>query len=217
MVLEKTLESPLDSKEIKPANSKGIQHWIFFGRTDVEAPILWPTDAKRPWKRPWCWKRLKAGGEGGGRRGDGSMDMSLNKLWEMLKDRGAQHATVRGIAESWTWLSDWSTTNYSKFSNSLAMVTVWLKWDVRQGRWIMMLWIRSLKVAVCLPPWVSRHVTLHNLVYLAGATDSRAAIFKLRLGVVESLTYWPTVSISVEDSPSTAAALEGIRTFRSHA
>ena len=81
----------------------------------------------------------------------------------------------------------------------------------------MMLSIRSLKVAVRLPPWVSRHVTLHNLVYLAGATDSGAAIFKLRLGVVESLTYWPTMSISVEDSPSTAAVLEGIRTFRSHA
>ena len=46
MVLEKTLESPLDSKEIKPANPKGNQPWIFTGRTDVEAPILWPPDAK---------------------------------------------------------------------------------------------------------------------------------------------------------------------------
>ena len=50
-----------------------------------------------------------------------------------------------------------------------------------------------------LPPWVSRHVTLLNLVYLARATDSKAAIFKIRLGVVESLIYWPTASISVED------------------
>ena len=48
MVLEKTLESPLDYKEIKPVNSKGIQLWISNGRTDaeVEAPILWPSDVK---------------------------------------------------------------------------------------------------------------------------------------------------------------------------
>ena len=50
-----------------------------------------------------------------------------------------------------------------------------------------------------MPPWASRHVTLLNSVYLAGATDSKAAIFKIRLGVVESLIYWPTASISVED------------------
>ena len=47
VVLEKTLESPLDGKEIKPVNPKGNQTWIFFGRTGAEAPILWPHDAKR--------------------------------------------------------------------------------------------------------------------------------------------------------------------------
>ena len=46
VVLEKTLESPLDCKEIKPVNPKGSQSWIFFGRTDAEAPILWPSDVK---------------------------------------------------------------------------------------------------------------------------------------------------------------------------
>ena len=46
MILEKTLESPLDCKEIKPVNPKGNQSWVFIGRTDAEAPILWPLDAK---------------------------------------------------------------------------------------------------------------------------------------------------------------------------
>ena len=68
VVLEKTLESPLDSKEIQPVNPKGNQSWIFIGRSDVEAktPILWPPDGTN-WlirKKPWCWERLKAGGEG---------------------------------------------------------------------------------------------------------------------------------------------------------
>ena len=66
VVLEKTLESPLDSKKIKPVNPKGNQPLIFTGRTDaeVEAPIIWPPDAKTQligkdpslWKRPWCWE-----------------------------------------------------------------------------------------------------------------------------------------------------------------
>ena len=46
MVLEKTLESPLDCKEIQPVHSKGNQSWVFIGRTDIEAPILWPPDAE---------------------------------------------------------------------------------------------------------------------------------------------------------------------------
>ena len=70
VVLEKTLESPLDCKEIKPDNHKGNQSRIFIGRTDtkVEAPTLatWCEDLTH-WKRSWCWERLKAGGEGNGR------------------------------------------------------------------------------------------------------------------------------------------------------
>ena len=77
-MLEKTLESPLDSKEIQPVNPKGNQPWIFIGRTDAEAetPILLPPDEKswltekqqqqqQPQQKPWCWKRLRAE-EGGG-------------------------------------------------------------------------------------------------------------------------------------------------------
>ena len=67
VVLEKTLESPLDCREIQPVHPKGDQSWLFIGRIDVEAetPILWPPDAELThWKRPSCWERLRAGGEG---------------------------------------------------------------------------------------------------------------------------------------------------------
>ena len=74
VLLEKALESPLDCKEIKPVNCKGNQPWIFIGRTDAEARalILQPPDTELThWKRPWCWEKLKAEGEGGGRGWDG--------------------------------------------------------------------------------------------------------------------------------------------------
>ena len=77
VVLEKTLESPLDCKEIQPVHPKINQSWIFIGRTNVEAeaPILWPPDAKSwlIWKDPDARKRLKIGGEGDGRGWDGWM------------------------------------------------------------------------------------------------------------------------------------------------
>ena len=77
VVLEKTLESPLDCEEIQPVHPKGNQSWIFFGKADAEAesPKLWPPDAKNwlIWKRPWCWERLKAGGEGDDRGWDAWM------------------------------------------------------------------------------------------------------------------------------------------------
>ena len=96
VVLEKTLESPLDCKEIQPVHSEGDQPWIFIGRTDaeVETPILWPPDVKS-WligKTPWCWERLKAEGKGDDRGRDGC------------------HAAVHGVAKSWTQLVDWTTT-----------------------------------------------------------------------------------------------------------
>ena len=67
VVLEKTLESPLDRKEIQSVHPKGYQSWLFTGRTDAEAetPILWPRCKELiHWKRPWCWERLRAGGDG---------------------------------------------------------------------------------------------------------------------------------------------------------
>ena len=84
VVLDKSLESPLDCKEIKPVNPKGHQTWMVLGRTDVEAEtlILWPPDVKN-WliERPWCWKRLRAGGEGDDRGWDGWMASLTQWMW----------------------------------------------------------------------------------------------------------------------------------------
>ena len=81
VVLEKTLESPLESKEIKPVNPKGHQPWIFFGRTEAESPVLGPLNVKSPihWKRPVLkdWEGLKSGEEGD--RGQDGWVSSLTK------------------------------------------------------------------------------------------------------------------------------------------
>ena len=84
LVLEKTLENPLDSREIKPVNPKGNQFWIFTGRTnaEAEAPILWLPDAESTHlKTPWCWERLKAGGEGDYRGQDGWIASLTQWTW----------------------------------------------------------------------------------------------------------------------------------------
>ena len=105
VMLEKTLDSPLDSKEIKPVNPKGNQSWIFIGKTDaeVEAPILWPPDEKS-WlirKDPGAgrdWRQEKGTTED--EMVDGitdSTDMSLSKLQEMVKDREAWRAAALGL------------------------------------------------------------------------------------------------------------------------
>ena len=79
VALEKTLESPLDSKEIQPVHPKGNQSWIFIGRTDAEAETLaaW-CEQRTHWKRPCCWERLKVGGEGDNRGWDSWMAYQLN-------------------------------------------------------------------------------------------------------------------------------------------
>ena len=123
VVLEKTLESPLDCKEIQPVHSEGDQPWDFFGRTDAkaEALVLWPPhvkswltgkdpDSGRDWSRQRRgWQRMRW------LHGiTDLMEVSLSELRELVMDREAWHAAIHGIAKSQRRLSDWTELIHKK-------------------------------------------------------------------------------------------------------
>ena len=117
VVLEKTLESPLDCKEVQPVHPEGYQSWVFIGRTDAEAetPILWP-----PHVKSWLTGKDPDAGRDWGKRRRGRqrmrwldgitdlMHMSLGELRELVVDREAWHAVIHGVSKSRTRLSNWS-------------------------------------------------------------------------------------------------------------
>ena len=115
VVLEKTLVSPLDCKEIQPVHPEGNQSWIFFGRTDVEAeaPTLWPPDAKN-WlthlKRPWCWETLKAGGWDGWMASliQWTRVWASSRSWWWTRNPGVlQSMRSQRVGHNWATELDW--------------------------------------------------------------------------------------------------------------
>ena len=120
MVLEKTLDSPVNCKEIQPVHSEGDQPGDFFGRNDAKAetPVLWPPDAKS-----WLIGKDSDAGRDWGQEEKGttqdemngitdSMDMSLSELQEMVMDREAWRAAIHGVTNSQTRLTDWTELNW---------------------------------------------------------------------------------------------------------
>ena len=130
IVLEKTLESPSDCKEIKPVNPKGNQSWIFIGRTDAEAeaPILWPPDLKS-----WLIRKDPDGGKNWRQEENGMTEeevvwwhhrLNEHQFEQAPGDGEGQGSLVHGVAKSRTLLSNW-TTSSSKLKN------FWLKWKYK--------------------------------------------------------------------------------------
>ena len=125
VVLEKTLESPLDCKEIQPVHPKGDQSGVFIGKTDAEAetPILWPPHAK-------CWligKDPDAGRDWGQEENGTAEDemavwhhrldgLSVSKFWELVMNREAWRAVIHEVTKSRTGLSDWTELNWSELA-----------------------------------------------------------------------------------------------------
>ena len=122
VVLEKTLESPLDCKEIQPVHPKGDQSWVFIGRTDAEAET---PNTLATWceeltylKRPWCWERLKAGGEGDDRGGVGWMASPTQWTWVWVNSRSWWWTGRPGVLQSmglqrvgYDWVTELDTLN----------------------------------------------------------------------------------------------------------
>ena len=139
VVLEKTLEIPLDCKEIQPVHSKGDQSWVFFGRNDAKAetPGLWPPQVKS-WLigKDWCWEGLGAGGEGDDRGWDGWM-ASLTRWMRVWVN-----------SRSWWW------TGRPGVLRFMGSQRVWHDWAVD---WTELTWTELILVDTCHHTFVQTH------------------------------------------------------------
>ena len=143
VVLEKTLENPLDCKEIQPVHPKGDQSWVFIGRTDVEAetPVLWPPDAKSwlIWKDPDAGKDWGQEEKGSIRGWDSWMASPTQWTWVWVNSGNWWWTGRHGMLwlmglQSWTWLSNWTEWG-------------WMQWSLFFECWVLSQLFHSLSLS----------------------------------------------------------------------
>ena len=155
-MLEKTLESPLDCKEIQPVHPKGVQSWVFIGRTDAEAetPVLWP-----PYVKNWpIWKDPDAGKDW--RQEEKGMTEDEMVGWHHWHDghafelalgvgdgQGKLMCCSPWVAKSWTWLSDWTELIYVCISH------IYIKYHI----------LMHIYVHIYIHIWLSLSDLLHSI------------------------------------------------------
>ena len=134
VVLEKTLESPLDCKEIQPVHPEGDQSWVFIGRTDAEAGTpnslgTWCEELIH-WERPWCWARLKAGGEGDDRGWNGWMASPSQWRWVCVNSGSCWWTGKPGVLQSMgsQRVRHWTELNWWRLTLNIGSVFTTLTW-----------------------------------------------------------------------------------------
>ena len=155
VVLEKTLESPLDCKDIQPVHSRGDKPWVFFGRNEAKAetPITLATSCKEltHWKRLWCWEVLGAGGEGDDRGWDGWMASPTRWTWVWVNSGSCWWTGRPGVLQfmgSQRVGHDWATE-----LNWTELVVQWLRlWAFNEGN-ISSIPGRGTKIPHCCRTW----------------------------------------------------------------
>ena len=134
VLLKKTLECPLDYKEIQPVHSEGDQPWDFFGMNDAkaEAPVLWPPHVKRltHWKRLWYWEGLGAGGEGDDRGWDGWTASPTRWTWVWVGYRSWWWTWKPGVLQSMG--SQWVGHNWVTADSNFSFPKVMQKRKVKE-------------------------------------------------------------------------------------
>ena len=125
---EDSLESPLDCKELKTVHPKGNQSWIFIGRTDAKAQsntlATWCEELTH-WKRPWCWERLKAGGQGDDRGWDGWMALPTQWTWVWVSSRSwwwtgkpGKSMGLQRVRHNWATELNWTMLSQTRQTES---------------------------------------------------------------------------------------------------